>query len=80
MVFHGGYCETILFEGWEISTVGGLIGSMIGIFLLAAIYEGVKYYREYLLWKAYNAIQYRPMRSPSDKDNSSTPEDGRIVA
>ena len=45
MYFHTGYEETILFEDWKISTVGGLIGSMIGIFIMAALYEGLKYYR-----------------------------------
>ncbi|CAB0044024.1 unnamed protein product [Trichogramma brassicae] len=51
MAFHGGYCETILFEGWKISSLGGLIGSIIGIVIMAALYEGLKYYREYLFWK-----------------------------
>jgi hypothetical protein len=45
MTFHTGYCETVLFEGWKVSSVGGLIGSMIGIFIMAALYEGLKYYR-----------------------------------
>ena len=28
--------------------IGGLIGSMVGCFLLAVIYEGLKFYREHL--------------------------------
>lgn len=28
---------------------------------MAALYEGLKYYREYLFWKTYNALQYRPV-------------------
>jgi len=45
MTFHTGYCETVLFESWKVSSVGGLVGSMIGIFIMAALYEGLKYYR-----------------------------------
>lgn len=45
MSFHFGYEETILFEFWKISTIGGLIGSMVGIFILAMLYEGLKYFR-----------------------------------
>ena len=48
MYFHGGYNETILFDFWRISTLGGLIGSMIGCFLLGILYEGLKFFREFL--------------------------------
>ena len=48
MYFHGGYTETILFSFWKIDSVGGLVGSMVGCFLLAVIYEGLKFYREHL--------------------------------
>ena len=45
MYFHFGCDETVLFEWWKISDVGGLIGSMIGIYILAVLYEGLKYAR-----------------------------------
>ncbi|KAG8034594.1 hypothetical protein G9C98_007670 [Cotesia typhae] len=77
MAFHFGYVETILFESWKISTLGGLIGSMIGIIIMAALYEGLKYYREYLFWKTYNTLQYRSVTSPPEKN--VTAEDGRVV-
>ncbi|XP_015040895.1 high affinity copper uptake protein 1 isoform X1 [Drosophila persimilis] len=64
MAFHFGYNETILFSWWHIDTVSGLIGSMIAIFLLALLYEGLKYYREYLFWKTYNLLEYRPVTGP----------------
>ncbi|PSN45147.1 hypothetical protein C0J52_03924 [Blattella germanica] len=41
LAFHGGYKETILFYFWKIDSVGGIIGSMIGVFLMAALYEGL---------------------------------------
>ena len=53
MYFHGGYNEVILFSFWRISTVGGLIGSMIGCFLLGVLYEGLKFFREFILRKEY---------------------------
>ena len=48
MYFHGGYNEVILFDFWRINSIGGLVGSMVGCFLLAVFYEGLKFYREYL--------------------------------
>ena len=48
MYFHGGYNETILFDFWRISTLGGLIGSMIGCFLLGILCEGLKFFRVFL--------------------------------
>ncbi|XP_011506566.1 PREDICTED: high affinity copper uptake protein 1 isoform X2 [Ceratosolen solmsi marchali] len=77
MAFHGGYCETILFKTWTISSVGGLIGSVIGIVIMAALYEGLKYYREYLFWKTYNALQYRSVSMPPEK--AVVNDENRIV-
>lgn len=77
MTFHVGYCEKILFENWKVSTVGGLVGSMIGIVIMAALYEGLKYYREYLFWKTYNSLQYRSVTVPSEKNVVA--EDNRVV-
>ncbi|XP_076228158.1 copper transporter 1A isoform X2 [Nomia melanderi] len=77
MTFHGGYCENVLFESWKISSVGGLVGSMIGIMIMAALYEGLKYYREYLFWKTYNALQYRSVTMPAEKNVVA--EDNRVV-
>ncbi|KYQ58529.1 High affinity copper uptake protein 1 [Trachymyrmex zeteki] len=77
MTFHTGYCEVVLFENWKISSIGGLIGSMIGIAIMAALYEGLKYYREYLFWKTYNALQYRSVTVPSEKNVVT--EDNRVV-
>ncbi|XP_015182728.1 PREDICTED: high affinity copper uptake protein 1 isoform X2 [Polistes dominula] len=77
MVFHGGYCETILFETWKITSVGGLVGSMIGIMIMATLYEGLKYYREYLFWKTYSSLQYRSVTVPQEKNVVA--EDNRVV-
>ncbi|XP_030748858.1 high affinity copper uptake protein 1-like isoform X2 [Sitophilus oryzae] len=65
---------TVLFQSWHFTTVGGLIGSMIGIFIMAALYEGLKYYREYLFWKTYNALQYRSVSLPDKGAVSDEPQ------
>uniref|UniRef100_A0A182M4W1 Copper transport protein n=1 Tax=Anopheles culicifacies TaxID=139723 RepID=A0A182M4W1_9DIPT len=70
MSFHGGYDETILFEQWKIGSLGGLLWSMLLIFVMAALYEGLKYYREHLFWRTYNALQYRPV-TVTEKSNGN---------
>jgi copper transporter 1 len=45
LAFHTGYCETVLFECWKVSSVGGLLGSMIAIFIMAVLYELLRHYR-----------------------------------
>lgn len=72
MAFHGGYNETILFEQWKIDSLAGLLWSMLLIFIMAALYEGLKYYREYLFWKTYNALQYRPVTVTEKNSGNGT--------
>ncbi|XP_023025440.1 copper transporter 1A isoform X2 [Leptinotarsa decemlineata] len=67
---------TVLFEGWKFTSTGGLIGSMIGIFFMAALYEGLKYFREYLFWRTYNSLQYRAVTLP---DKATTTEEPQVV-
>lgn len=83
MSFHGGYNETILFEQWKIDSLSGLLWSMLLIFIMAALYEGLKYYREHLFWRTYNALQYRPVtvteknpRNGAVANNNGSPTDG----
>ena len=58
MYFHGGYNEVILFDFWRISTLGGLIASMIGCFILAVLYEGLKFLREFLIGRELRFGRY----------------------
>lgn len=51
MYFHVGVKEVILFNGWRTATVGQMIGSCIALFFAAALYEGLKVFREDLLAK-----------------------------
>ncbi len=64
MYFHGGMNETILFEFWKISDEGGLIASMIGIFLLAFFYEALKFYREHLYRHSFKTVEVNTLSVP----------------
>ncbi|VVC91821.1 unnamed protein product [Leptidea sinapis] len=80
MTFHGGYLETILFSWWKVTDVGEFVGSFIAIFIMALLYEGLKYYRKHLLWKTYTGLQYCAV-SPPDKGvaNMCAAEDPQVI-
>ncbi|KAK7094869.1 high affinity copper uptake protein 1-like [Littorina saxatilis] len=54
MYFHDGEKEFILFESLHVSSVGGMVGACLAMFALAVAYEGLKYFREYLLRRITN--------------------------
>ncbi|GAB6021886.1 hypothetical protein CHUAL_006052 [Chamberlinius hualienensis] len=58
MYFHTGFKETILFQGWATTSVGGMVGSCIGVFFIAILYEALKYYREYLFKQTFASVSY----------------------
>ena len=70
MYFHGGFNEVILFDFWRISTLGGLIGSMIGCFIMGVLYEGIKSYREHWMNGAFHAVNYNQVFISNEVDNS----------
>ena len=45
MYFHFSLGDVVLFEFWKVNSYGALISSMIGIFIAAMLYEGLKYFR-----------------------------------
>ncbi|XP_065830155.1 high affinity copper uptake protein 1-like [Oscarella lobularis] len=49
MVFYFGQSFQYLFSGWNVTTKGGLAGTMLAIFTLAAAYEGLKSFRQWLV-------------------------------
>ncbi|KFM66349.1 High affinity copper uptake protein 1, partial [Stegodyphus mimosarum] len=71
MYFHFGVTEYVLFKGWQITTVGGMIASVIGIFLMGMLYEGLKYFREYLFKQYVSNIQFSTV--------AITGESGRVT-
>lgn len=48
MYFHFSKSVTILFEGWSVNDATELVFSCVAIFVLAALYEGLKVLREVL--------------------------------
>lgn len=70
MYFEAGYEVIILFQGWDVKTVGAMVGSCFGVFFLAIIYEGLKYFRERLHRKNYVAIDYSKVKAPEGTDGS----------
>uniref|UniRef100_A0A1L8DEQ8 Copper transport protein n=1 Tax=Nyssomyia neivai TaxID=330878 RepID=A0A1L8DEQ8_9DIPT len=65
MIFHLGHCEAILFKSWTVSEVGGFVGAAILIFVVAVLYEGLKYLREKLYYDAHQ------LEFAQDKDGST---------
>ncbi|XP_026725884.1 high affinity copper uptake protein 1-like [Trichoplusia ni] len=80
MTFHGGFAETILFSWWKVTDVGEFIGSFFAVFLMALLYEGLKYYRKHLLWKTYTGLQYCAV-APPDKGvtNICAPDEPQVI-
>jgi len=48
MSFHFGMTETILFDFWNTTEIGGFLGSIILIFFMGVAYEALKFFREFL--------------------------------
>ncbi|XP_043230576.1 high affinity copper uptake protein 1-like isoform X2 [Amphibalanus amphitrite] len=66
MTFHFGVNEFVLFDAWHVTTAGGMVASCIGLFILALLYEGLKYKREDLLRKNATRSQFDTIRVPTD--------------
>lgn len=49
---HWGACEFILLRSWQANSTGKFVAAFIGFFLMAFLYEGLKYYREVLFIKS----------------------------
>lgn len=71
MYFEAGYKAIILFKEWDTQSVGAMVGSCIGIFLLAVLYEGLKFSREALHRRNYMAINYSNVQGAADGSQSS---------
>ncbi|KAL3252015.1 hypothetical protein MRX96_054960 [Rhipicephalus microplus] len=71
MYFHTGFTETILFKDWAVSSVAGMVGSVVGVFFMAALYEALKYFREHLFRLHFSSMSYSSV--------SVTGRDGRTL-
>lgn len=61
MYFHFGTTEYILFHGWNPHSWEGMLGSCIAVFVMAALYEGLKVLREVLLRRSTVNVRYHTM-------------------
>ncbi|KAF2364837.1 Ctr copper transporter [Trinorchestia longiramus] len=68
MYFHAGYEEVILFDFWRIDEVWELLLSMLGICILAFLYEGLKHCREYLFRRSVRTSPYNTSSSNATGD------------
>lgn len=65
MTFYFGYSNVeLLFTGLLINSPGEMVGACIGVFLLAALYEGLKIGREVLLRRSQVNVRYNSMPLP----------------
>lgn len=63
MSFHGGTCEIILFPSWATTETGMFVGAWIGFFVMALLYEGLKFFREVIRQKENKTCK------PEDRKN-----------
>uniref|UniRef100_A0A3P9LB40 Copper transport protein n=1 Tax=Oryzias latipes TaxID=8090 RepID=A0A3P9LB40_ORYLA len=65
MTFNLNYLNVpLLFEGLLINSPGEMVAACIGVFLLAALYEGLKIGREVLLRRSQVNVRYNSMPVP----------------
>lgn len=77
MYFEAGYKAVVLFQGWDIQTIGAMVGSCIGIFLMGILYEGLKYFREYLSSKHYTSVTYNNVKTPGEAGSETSSQVNR---
>ncbi|XP_037284496.2 copper transporter 1A [Rhipicephalus microplus] len=78
MYFHTGFTETILFKDWAVSSVAGMVGSVVGVFFMAALYEALKYFREHLFRLHFSSMSYSSV-SVTGRDGRTLTEVHQIV-
>ncbi|VDM24443.1 unnamed protein product [Hydatigera taeniaeformis] len=69
----------LLFEAWNVDTVGKLVGACVGIFLLALVYEGTKGIRDRLLVSKLTSsslVRYAGSAADADAVNASSSTPG----
>jgi copper transporter 1 len=68
MYFHFSQHAVILFESWSTHSWQGMLGSCIAVFIMAALYEGLKVLREFLLRRSNVMVRYNTMPVPTNDD------------
>ncbi|CAD5229151.1 unnamed protein product [Bursaphelenchus okinawaensis] len=75
MYFHFGFEEVILFDFWRTDSFVGILFSSLIIFIMAALYEGLKWVRVYLQTYASSKQKCHHIEL---KENNATTEDALI--
>jgi len=57
MYFHGGDVETILFKFWQTDSALAIVASCVAVFIVAVLYELLKFYREWLKQKERRRLE-----------------------
>lgn len=70
MQFHGGFRECVIFDWWNIQTLGAFIGSAIAIFFIVVLYEALKFWREKLY--AAKRVQFRASETALTDNSPAT--------
>ncbi|CAG2113532.1 unnamed protein product, partial [Medioppia subpectinata] len=78
MYFHTGYEKMVLFEHWMATTPWGMIGACVFFFVLGVIYEGLKYYRQFLALKAQSLLTIQVHEESGNGSTSTATPDSPI--
>eukprot|EP00795_Rhopilema_esculentum_P010916 gene10916-19750_t len=79
MWFHAGHDATVLFKTWKVDSVGDLVGTMIALFVLAILYEGLKVGREILKRNASKPLIIRETFDLNGDTGKKCPEAMTVV-
>ncbi|XP_041482041.1 high affinity copper uptake protein 1-like [Lytechinus variegatus] len=66
---HFGTTETILFQKWSTSNIGGLLGSCLVVMVLAVLVEGLVVLRKYLSKKYATNIRHRMLEMEANESS-----------
>ncbi|CAG2174738.1 unnamed protein product [Oppiella nova] len=75
MYFHTGYEKMVLFEKWVATTDGAMFGVCVFFFVLAVVYESLKYYRQVHSAKALSLLGGHVHEENGTAASSTTTQD-----
>ncbi|XP_005108617.2 high affinity copper uptake protein 1 [Aplysia californica] len=72
MFFHTGYEDKVLFEEWTADSKTAMIVACVVMFVVAVLYEGLKFVRELLLQRSLQVVKPSPDTYTDTMTSSST--------
>ncbi|XP_062514555.1 uncharacterized protein LOC134190135 isoform X2 [Corticium candelabrum] len=73
MYFHFLGNEPLLFKGWTLDTTSAVVGACFAFFVVAALYEGLKFLRDWLMTRTREVLKAK------DGDDASMPLLGNSI-